>query len=211
MTTPIFHLGLPDGDKPALANPFSDLLVEGVVIDVPWINRDGAPRDECFMSLKTDSYTYGSGAGERTYAPVPFTPLMKAILGTVQDITDVQYEVCFLNKYDDERKHLGWHADDSPSIDHRAGIAIVSFGAERDIWFRENKWFDDEDQLRLAGPSIQEAAIRGKAARVVDKVRLPHGSLLMMPAGFQQTHMHRIPKHDRKCGVRVSLTFRKLL
>ena len=31
-----------------------------------WINRDGAPRDECFMSTRKDSYTYGQGRGERT-------------------------------------------------------------------------------------------------------------------------------------------------
>lgn len=29
-----------------------------------------------------------------------------------------------------------------------------------------------------------------------------------LPAGYQATHLHRIPKHDRPCGWRISLTFR---
>lgn len=44
----------------------------------------------------------------------------------------------------------------------------------------------------------------------VEKVLLPHNSLLMMPPGFQQTHQHRIPKHTATCKTRISLTFRKL-
>ena len=38
----------------------------------------------------------------------------------------VAYNVCFLNRYDDQRNHLGWHADDSPEMDHDHPIAVVS-------------------------------------------------------------------------------------
>lgn len=34
-------------------------------------------------------------------------------------------------------------------------------------------------------------------------------SCFIMPAGFQDNHVHRIPKHNRPCGARISLTFRK--
>jgi hypothetical protein len=37
---------------------------------------------------------------------------------------------------------------------------------------------------------------------------LGDGSLFIMPAGMQDSHKHKIPKHDRDCGPRVSLTFR---
>ena len=40
------------------------------------------------------------------------------------------------------------------------------------------------------------------------RVTLGPGSLFLMPVGYQDTHLHRIPKHDRPCGVRISLTFR---
>jgi alkylated DNA repair dioxygenase AlkB len=40
---------------------------------------------------------------------------------------------------------------------------------------------------------------------------LSHGSLLIMPAGSQFTHRHKIPKAGRKVNPRISLTFRGLL
>ena len=87
------------------------------------------------------------------------------------------------------RNGLGWHSDDSHSIDHNEGIAVVSFGAEREIWWK----------------------MKGEKGVVPDSNRrvLKNGLLFYMPPGFQDTHLHRIPKHDRDCGPRVSLTFRK--
>lgn len=40
------------------------------------------------------------------------------------------------------------------------------------------------------------------------KQLLEYGSLFVMPTGMQKTHLHKIPKHDRECGIRISLTFR---
>lgn len=149
-----------------------------------WENRDGAPRDECFMSDSLSPYTYGKGRGERTYNPIPFSPLIRFVRDSMQP----GYDLCFSNKYIDGTKHLGWHSDDGPTIDHKRGIAVVSFGAERDIWFRP---------------------IGTTGEDVITKIRLGHGSVLTMPPGFQQTHQHRIPKAGFKCGPRISLTFRK--
>lgn len=175
-----------------------------------WVNRDGAPRDECFMSTTGAPYTYGSGRGERTYDPIPFSPLIFLLRDYVSERVGTSYEVCFSNRYVDKGKHLGWHADDSDSIDHTVGIAIVSFGAEREIWFREKKWHNDEESLRHREPAVQVAAMQADIAAPIEKLSLPHGSLCIMPPGFQQTHQHRIPKAGRDVGVRVSLTFRKL-
>lgn len=155
-----------------------------------WINRDGAPRDECFMSTKDQPYTYGQGRGVRTYHPVPYSETIEDIRAKLKELVAVDYEACFSNKYTDEHKHLGWHADASPSIDHSVGIVVVSFGAEREIWFRPNGT---------------------KGIESIEKLLLPHGSVLLMPPGFQQTHQHRIPKHSAKSEPRISLTFRKLL
>ncbi len=40
------------------------------------------------------------------------------------------------------------------------------------------------------------------------RILLQDGSLFLMPAGYQDTHLHKIPKHDRECKWRISLTFR---
>ena len=68
---------------------------------------------------------------------------------------------------------------------HADDIAIVTLGAERDIMFATKDTRDD-----------------------VEGLKLQHGSLCVMPAGMQDTHVHRIPKADRVVGPRISLTFR---
>jgi hypothetical protein len=40
------------------------------------------------------------------------------------------------------------------------------------------------------------------------RIKLENGSIFLMPPGYQDTHLHRIPRHDLPCGPRVSLTFR---
>jgi alkylated DNA repair dioxygenase AlkB len=169
---------------------FNEAVFEDIDKALVWENHDGAPRDECFMSTRKDPYTYGQGLGERTYHPIPFSDKIEEIRKVIRETYETDYQACFSNKYVDKTKHLGWHADDSESIDHSVGIAVVSFGAEREIWYRENGT---------------------KGVEGITKVALPHGSLFFMPPGFQQTHQHRIPKHSAECEPRISLTFRKLL
>lgn len=70
-------------------------------------------------------------------------------------------------------------------MDASRPIAIVSFGVEREIWFRPIN-------------SVNE----------ITKLKLQHGSLCVMAPGMQDTHQHRIPKAGFQCGERISLTFR---
>lgn len=155
--------------------------------EVPWIERTEA-RMECFQSENPMSYTYGSGRGERTYTSVTYTPTVRQVLDKLnEDGSD--FNVCFLNLYHHKRQHLGWHADDSPSMDHGHPIAVVSFGAERDIWWR----------------------LKGTPGVIPEEQRqlLGHGSLFLMPAGMQRDWEHRIPKSDREVDFRISMTFRR--
>lgn len=163
-------------------------LFDRLLREVKWENRD-APRDECFMSDVPLSYTYGKGDHARTYHSMEFHPDVKRIMETLNAHEGSQYNICFLNYYKSEREHLGWHSDDSPEMDPTHPIAVVSFGATRDIWIREKG---------AKGDVPQE-----------DKYSLVDGSCWIMPAGMQGTHQHKIPKGDRKSGGRISLTFRR--
>ena len=154
--------------------------------DVDWGTYTDA-RDECFMAHEALEYTYGAGNGVRTYKSVPFKPWVLEILTDLNSWGST-YNVCFLNRYENEKQHLGWHSDDSPGMSRNHPIAVVSFGQEREIWWRKI------GQTGLIPPEQRQL--------------LAHGSIFVMPAGFQLTHQHRIPKGDRKMGVRVSLTFR---
>ncbi len=205
--TPLRRLYVPD--------MFRVVDVQRLLDETPWVQRTEA-RLECFFSNKPRQYTYGAGPGARTYTSLPMgmegelgygcvvvtmlLRILNAAAGTLSDTATclapvraygASYNVCFLNRYDHARQHLGWHADDSPEMDHDHGIAVVSFGAPREIWFRE----------------------KGTTGIVpaMHRMLLGHGSLLVMPPGFQRTWEHRIPKSDRECGPRVSLTYRHFL
>jgi alkylated DNA repair dioxygenase AlkB len=99
------------------------------------------------------------------------------------------YDICFLNRYDNEKMWLGWHADDSSEIDSNHPIAVISFGAEREIW-------------------VKKMDYKGEIP-VENKFMLNNGSLFVMPAGYQKENLHKIPKWNIPCSTRISLTFRK--
>ena len=164
--------------------------------EVPWVNRN-SPRDECFMSAPgaPRTYSYGNNNERRlkqhTYHAVDMTPPLLALMGRLNEEFKTSYNVVVLNYYKDERQHLGWHADDSPEQDLDHPIAVLAFGAERYIWVKEKGYKGDTPDS--------------------DKYLMTKGSLFIMPGGYQNDHQHRIPKHDRKCDGRISLTYRKLV
>jgi alkylated DNA repair dioxygenase AlkB len=163
--------------------------------EVAWVNRS-SPRDECFMASANAPrvYSYGNDNQARTerhtYNAVDMHPNVLSLMEKINADLETQYNVCVLNYYKDQHQHLGWHADNSPEQDLQHPIAVVAFGAERFIWIKEKN---------------AKGAVPDE-----DKFLMTQGSLFIMPGGFQDTHFHRIPKHDRECGGRISLTFRKL-
>lgn len=171
--------------------------------ELTWLEVTAA-RKEYFMSSAPRSYRYKTWDGEREYHSAPFTEPVRGLLAAMRLTTvllplesavvglqPLDFNVCFLNRYDTQHGHLGWHADDSPEMSHDHPIAVVSLGAEREIWWKPKaeKGETPPDRRRL----------------------LEHGSVFVMPAGFQREYLHRIPKCDRAVGTRISLTFRHYL
>jgi alkylated DNA repair dioxygenase AlkB len=167
------------------------------LVDLDWVRIGSTPRSEYFVSRLGHPYTYGSGAGVRTYHPQPTTSALEGLWASAEAYTTaalvtgeslkkhVEFDVVFLNHYLDGKDQLGWHADDSPEMDDARPITIVSLGATREIHFRDN------------------------ANQNITKVTMHDGDMIIMPAGMQDTHMHKIPKSGlHKCGPRISLTFR---
>lgn len=165
-----------------------------------WERRPDAPRREYWTNMYDRDYTYGRGAGMRTYQARDGIPEIWPV-GTYAELEAEDhkmmeagqiFEGCFLNGYEGARDWLGWHADDDPTIDHTRPIAIVTL-------YRDPK---------MKPRTIQ---FRDNDTQVIETVELHHGSLYLMPAGFQFTHQHRIPKAGFECSDRISLTFRGLL
>lgn len=157
------------------------------LMGLDWLTVTEA-RKEYFMSDVPRSYAYKTYDGTRDYRSSPFVERVER-LRLYLNGPGLNYNVCFLNRYDTQHNQLGWHADDSPEMDHEHPIAVVSLGAEREIWWKEK-------------------AFKGEVPPE-NRRRLAHGSLFVMPPGFQLTHLHRIPKADRAVGTRISLTFRR--
>lgn len=164
-------------------------VTEEQIRDVSWGVFTEA-RQECFMANEVMHYTYGSGRGIRTYTSMPFVSWVDDIMSKLNKDGHC-YNVCFLNRYDNEHQHLGWHSDNSHGMDHEHPIAVVSFGEAREIWWR----------------SFGEKGIVPPGRRQL----LENGSLFVMPAGFQRLYQHRIPKGDCSMGRRISLTFRHFI
>ncbi len=158
------------------------------LLGLEWETKRAA-RHEYFMSDVDLSYSYG-GTGPETpvYTSRPVTKEVQGIMDRLNSDLSAAFNGCFLNKYDDQHQHLGWHADDFAGMREDQPIAVISFGAEREIWVK----------------------LQGDSGKVPDEQRilLKEGSIFVMPIGYQATHFHRIPKHDRPCGWRISLTFR---
>lgn len=226
------------------------------LLALPWQTKRTA-RHECFMSNMKISYSYGGkakclecqgtgnyrgpafgslvdcehcgGTGEvGAYNAIPMTEIVRVLGLCAQTTASCDFNACFLNKYDDQHQHLGWHADNFEGMDPKAPIAVMSFGAEREIWLKDKRGFEC---LKCGGSGclpVSEAEGAANGYPICDcggqgftsappngrqpanqRVKLEETSLFIMPPGYQENYFHRIPKHDRPCGWRISLTFRK--
>lgn len=158
--------------------------------ELAWERRDDAPRCEYYCNDVNEPYTYGKGKGRRTYEVRSWHSEILAIRAALNAECDCDFNTCFLNRYLDQRDHLGWHADGSPEMDDARPIVSVSLGAEREIWI------------------MAKTGLEAQRLQTLRKFKLAHGSAFIMPPGFQDHFMHRIPKASFICGERISLTFR---
>ena len=107
--------------------------------ELNWYHAEATvPRKEYYVHNEGYDYTYGMGRWARTYESMPTHEVIESIREKLNDWLDVEFDVVFLNLYEDKKHHLGWHADDSPEMSDDHPIVTVSLGAEREIWFREN-------------------------------------------------------------------------
>lgn len=179
----------PSYNQNFISQPWRKEMFEWL-LGLDWLTVKTA-RKELFMSNTPRTYFYGNRDYE--YQSQSFDLVVSKILMwlNISCGTTNQYNVCFLNRYDDQHQALGWHADDSPNVDPDHPIAVVSFGAEREIWWKP-------------------VGFKGEVPKE-NRQLLHNGSLFIMPPRFQQNFMHKIPKHSRECGTRISLTFRKYI
>ncbi len=123
----------------------------------------------------------------RTLEPARWTPEIETIGDMIRKQYGGDYNSVLLNRYANAQDSVSWHSDDEREMDSRHPIASLSLGASRTFWVR--------------------SIANKKAVQTFD---LTAGSLLLMPAGFQQRYQHCVPKSQTLCGSRVNLTFRRM-
>lgn len=138
---------------------------------------------------------YGdAGAGYRwsglEMQPLAWTPELADLRGRLETEVGVSFNSVLANLYRDGRDSMGWHADDEPELGKQPVIASISLGAERDLLLRR-----------------KTGRVRGERSV---KLRLPHGSLLIMSGDTQHNWQHALPRRTRLSEPRINLTFRRI-
>jgi alkylated DNA repair dioxygenase AlkB len=129
------------------------------------------------------NYTYSKS----TKMPNAWSPDLLKIREKIQSETASFFNGCLLNLYHHGGDSMGWHADDEKSIVPNSTIASVSLGAERMFHFKH------------------------KQTKQLIKIKLEHGSLLLMKGETQQHWLHALPKTTKVEAARINLTFRAMI
>jgi alkylated DNA repair dioxygenase AlkB len=82
---------------------------------------------------------------------------------------------------------MGWHSDDEKELGPNPTIASISFGSERNLYFRN------------------------KISKETISIPQTHGCLIMIDGGTQKNWQHSIKKTQKIIGPRINLTFRNII
>jgi alkylated DNA repair dioxygenase AlkB len=138
------------------------------------------PRDEMWFGPFPYKFS------QRTLQPIDWTTELVELRARVEAFCGSEFNSVLLNRYRDGKDSVDWHADDEPEMSRLHPIASISLGGERIFTIKEN------------------------GSHKTVKYPLSHGSIIVMPPGFQATHKHRIPKTTKNVGMRINLTFRHM-
>ncbi|MGB1091996.1 MAG: alpha-ketoglutarate-dependent dioxygenase AlkB family protein [Oceanobacter sp.] len=174
------------------AFPNADALFKRLLDEVHWESgevilfgkRHKEPRLKSWQGEPGLSYQY-SGIEQTTR---PLTSTTQKLRHQLNSHFDNAFNSVLCNLYRDGQDSMGWHADDEPELGMNPVIASITLGSERDFC------------LRQKGSTRQHG-----------KMKLAHGSLLLMQAGMQSRWQHSVPKRTGDYGPRINLTYRHLI
>lgn len=159
---------------------------------IPWQQDDvkvfgkvyAQPRLTSLHSNTLSTYTY-SGL---TLSPHSMTSELLELLDLIQTVCNHDFNCVLLNLYRNGSDSNGWHADNEKELGKHPQIASFSFGASRFFHFKHRRIHEERH-----------------------KMKLDHGSLLLMEGPMQQHWLHQVPKTKKTIKERINLTFRKII
>lgn len=191
-----FELTVDDGALRYLPNFLDDKkaneLFERLLTSIPWQEEKvtvygktyDQPRLTSLHSIHNTPYRYSN----LTLHPHPFTSELTQLLSEIKGVESAEFNAVLLNLYRHGKDSNGWHADDEKELGNNPVIASISLGEER--YFHLKHKTKKEQRLKL---------------------KLSHGSLLIMGGAMQHHWLHQIPKTTRPLKPRINLTFRKII
>lgn len=186
---------LPDGELIYYPNFLSkqkaDSLFVQLLEEIPWqadkITVFGKtydqPRLTALYALDPTPYTYSN----ITMHPNPMTKSLKDLIHQISAVNAHDFNAVLLNLYRDGKDSNGWHADNEKELGKNPVIASISLGEER--------------YFHLKHRTLKDQRF---------KIKLKHGSLLIMGGEMQHYWLHQIPKTTKPISPRINLTFRKI-
>jgi len=191
-----FHVSIPNGEiifhRNFLSKEEASFFNQKIHTDTPW-RKDkitvfgktyDQPRLTSLHSVNSKPYSYSN----LTLHPNPMTSELMDLLKKIQQVDFHDYNAVLLNLYRDGKDSNGWHADDEIELGKNPIIASISLGEER--YFHLKHRYLKEEKF---------------------KIKLSHGSLLIMKGEMQHYWLHQIPKTAKKINQRINLTFRKII
>ena len=190
-----FHTSLPNGELIYYPNFLqlekADAYFSHLLEEIPWqadkITVFGKtydqPRLTSLHGIQQKPYSYSN----ITMYPKPMTPILEELLRSIKKIKKHPFNAVLLNLYRGGQDSNGWHADNEKELGTNPIIASISLGEERFFHLKHRRQKDQRFKLKLK-----------------------HGSLLIMGGSMQHHWLHQIPKTAKPIKERINLTFRRL-
>ncbi|SIO01927.1 alpha-ketoglutarate-dependent dioxygenase AlkB family protein [Chitinophaga niabensis] len=178
---------------PALFSPEeSDQLFSALINNIQWKQEPVFIMGKEIMQPRLTAW-YGDADKAYSYTgitmtPHAWTPELLMIKTRIEQIAQHTFTSVLLNYYRDGKDSMGWHRDNEKELGNNPVIGSVSFGASRYFHLKHRV----DKTLRT-------------------KIRLTHGSFLLMKGTTQHHWYHSIPKELKVTGGRINLTFRTII
>lgn len=143
--------------------------------------------------LQRETAWYGDPGKDYTYSGITLSPSpwIKPLLDLkekIERVTDEEYNTVLLNRYRSGNDKVGWHSDHEREFERNSVIASLSLGVSR--------FFDIRKKKEKAGKM---------------RFELHSGTLLVMKGAFQHNWEHQVPVQKKVTGVRINLTYRRMI
>ena len=140
-------------------------------------------------------YPFNDVSSDLQPIPINENSVFERALDIVNGKLGTDYNSILFTRYRTKKVALGWHKDKEKVIDNRVPISSLSVGAIRRFQISDSKDTAHRTQLY--------------------ERELADNSILTMQPSLQLSHFHRVVEgrssREGECGVRHSMTFRKLL